>query len=238
MQFDRNDFAPFFSDDVELTDVRYAGQYICKYFHFPEATIQRNFLARPTLKFSHKDDLNDPFELSKRWSKFGCPLTESVFQKHLRPRYENQLTDVNFMSKKLRDKARQNGTTLSRQQARRMLGSKEGRLAVERERQAGLEYIATMQKIMPQAFQDHEPEFIDSFARETGILSLTEDPNSPDMWREYAVAAQGSCSHSTLNTNSFPTQRGTDRNESFCAKYFIAMIELMISGKIRTICSW
>jgi hypothetical protein len=190
-QLDRDDFAAIFSADVEATDVRYTKPSIYKYYCFDDADTQRAFFTKPTIKFAHKDDLNDPFELSRRWQSFGCPLTKEVFEKHVRKRFENGLNDIGYITKKFREQALKRGAPMSRQQVRRLLFSREGRAALEKEKQEGLARISLIGTLLPQAFQEHEVEFIDSFARETGILPLTEDAHSPDMWREYAGDGRG-----------------------------------------------
>jgi hypothetical protein len=111
----RDDFSFIFSDDVELMDARYAEPFIYKYYHFPDLVLQREFFAKPTIKLTHKDDLNDPFELSRRWSKFGCPFTKPVFDKYVRKRFERQFSDVNFLREKLQARAKESGRALSRQ---------------------------------------------------------------------------------------------------------------------------
>jgi hypothetical protein len=165
LQFSRDDFSEVFSDDVELTDVRYSRPFIYKYYYFPDPKTLLAFIAKPTIKFAHKDNLNDPFELSKRWSKFGCRFTEAVFDKYVRPRFEDQIEDIGFMTKKFRERAKQSGLSLSRQQTRRWLSSREGQLEIAKMRQAGLERITAMVKLLPQMFEENEGEFIDSFIR-------------------------------------------------------------------------
>lgn len=191
MEFSRRDFTEIFSDDVELTDVRYSEPFIYKYYYFPDPEALLTFVAKPTIKFAHRDDLNDPFELSKRWARFGCPLTEAIFDKYVRPRFEDQIGDIGLVTRKFRERAAQNGVFLSRQQTRRWLSSREGQFEIATVRQAGLEHMAEMAKLLPQMFQENEGDFVDSFIRETGILSLTEDPNSSDMWRDYAGDGRG-----------------------------------------------
>jgi hypothetical protein len=180
-QLDRSEFAAIFSADVEATDVRYTGPSIYKYYHFPDAAKQRAFFTKPTIKFSHKDELNDPFELSQRWEKFGCPLTKEIFEKYIRKRFETQLTDVGFISKKVREVASKRGFSMSRQQARRFFRSREGRLALEKEKEEGRTRISLMGTLLPQTFKENETEFIGAFAR-VRWSRLSEQISRLDKW--------------------------------------------------------
>ena len=126
IELSRDDFSTIFSDDIELTDIRYSGPLIYKYYYFADSKVQRAFFAKPSIKFTHKDDLDDPFELSRRWQKFGCPFTKEIFDKYVRKRFEDQITDVGVITKEFRNRANRSGIYLSRQQIRRWLLSREG----------------------------------------------------------------------------------------------------------------
>jgi hypothetical protein len=187
----REDFSAIFADEIESTDVRYSGETIYKYYYFDDVAVQKIFFGLPTLKFAHKSELNDPFELSRRWSQFGCPFTEKIFDKYVRKRFESKLNNVNYMTAKFLDKARRQGVPLSRQQVRRILMSREGKAHIANAGQSALEYLDSLVNSLPQVFSEHEEEFIESFIRETGILSLTEDPISAKMWEKYAGQGRG-----------------------------------------------
>ncbi|MEW6450061.1 MAG: DUF2971 domain-containing protein [Pseudomonadota bacterium] len=191
LQFSREDFAAIFSDDVELTDVRYSQSSIYKYFYFPDLAALRAFFEHPSIKFAHKDDLNDPFELSRRWQKFGCPFTDAIFDKYVRKRVEAGLNDIGVITRKFREYAKRQGMSLSRQQARRWLASREGKERIAVEQKVASEQVSMLASTFPKLFREHEGKFIDSFAMATGILSLTENPCSADMWREYANEGRG-----------------------------------------------
>ena len=98
MELDRDDLSEIFSDHVDLYDERYSWPSIYKYYNFSNERALRSFITRPTIKFAHKSELNDPFELLKRWEKFGCPLTENVFNKFVRPRLPGARLAPKYMS--------------------------------------------------------------------------------------------------------------------------------------------
>jgi hypothetical protein len=186
-----DDLREIFSDDVETTDVRYSAASIYKYYNFDDIHAQERFFTLPTLKFAHKSELNDHFELSRRWAKFGCPFTEAMFDKYVRRRFAAKLADTSFIAAKFRQKAEEQGISLSRQQVRKFLRSREGKTHISNAHQSALGHLDSLVKLLPRVFRDHEAELVESFARETGILSLTEDPASKRMWKKYADCGRG-----------------------------------------------
>jgi len=186
-----DDFKHLFSQDVEQMEARYAGSFIYKYLYFSDPRVLDEFLSRPTIKFAHKDDLKDPFELSKRWLKFGCPFDKGMFDKYVHKPVGLKLSDVGSVRKKLGLMAKEKIPWLSRSQRRKNITSKIGRREVASVREDILSTASFIETQMPNMFSDLEGEFIEDFARTTGILSLTENPNSLYMWREYAADGHG-----------------------------------------------
>src|SRR5438270_13791950 len=87
---------------------------------FPSIAVQRSFFVKPTLKFTHKDDLNDPFELSRRWETFGCPFNEAIFDKYVLRKFERDFSNIKLVRKKVRQHAEAQGLFLSRAQIRQL----------------------------------------------------------------------------------------------------------------------
>jgi hypothetical protein len=48
----KEDFPGFGWDEMNLMEVRYPGSSIFKYYHFPDPSLLREFLSRPTIKFA------------------------------------------------------------------------------------------------------------------------------------------------------------------------------------------
>src|SRR5437868_5616355 len=117
---DRADFAWLFSDDMDLMEARYTESSIYKYYYFPSSAVQRTFFLHPTLKFAHKDDLNDPFELSKRWEKFSCPFNEAILDKYVLKQVEKKLSNIKFVRREMRRHAEEKGMVLSKAQIRQL----------------------------------------------------------------------------------------------------------------------
>lgn len=195
--FSSNDlFSVVFSDDVDLMEgFSYGRPSIYKYYNFPDPVVLRQFLAHPTLKFTHKDDLNDPFELSRRWAKFGCPFKEGIVEKYVLPRLHRKLLDVRNVRKRILEDPRTKSLGLSRQRRRQIVATRIGRAQigahVESQFESQVENLKSIERHLPIVFQGHESEFVENFAKSTGILSLTEDEDNSCMWREYAGDGRG-----------------------------------------------
>src|SRR5690606_33861170 len=139
------------------------------------------FLSRPTLKFAHKDDLNDPFELSRRWSKFGYPFKEGAIARHVRPRLERRLLDLRYVRKRILEDPRMKSLGYSRQQRRQMVATRIKRGQIDSEFQDQIKNIKNIEELLPVVFQGHESELIEKISKTTGILSLTEDAENERM---------------------------------------------------------
>ena len=172
---------------MDLMDARYAEPSIYKYYYFPSTQMLRAFFSNPTLKFTHRDDLNDPFELSRRWAKFGCPFTEAILDKYVGKRVEKQLSNIKFVRRKMRQYADERGLVFSKAQIRQ-LSSPEHMEVLRAEQSKKMEL---MFKFFPTFFRESGNDLMEGFSKKTGILSLTGDPSSQYMWREYAHGGQG-----------------------------------------------
>jgi hypothetical protein len=185
------DFKNLFDSEVEQMERRYDGAFIYKYLCFADPQFVTEFFTRPTLKFTHKDDLNDPFELSRRWEDFGCPFNETMLEWHLRRPLRARLSDVLAARKEMAVKAKEQMPWLSRRERRKTISERIGRRELSKVRNETLVRASEIEAAMPTIFPALETGFIQDFAATTGILSLTENPVSSYMWDKYAANGYG-----------------------------------------------
>lgn len=186
-----DDFKHLFAADCEQMEARYEGASIYKYFHFPNSELLAEFLSKPTIKFAHKSDLEDPFELTKRWEEFGCPFNREIFEQFVRRPLRGKLSDIVRMRKALASKAKEKMPGLARRERRRIVSFKFGIRELAAAREGALTHASSFEFLMPITFPTMEREFIDDFAKTTGILSLTANPASRYMWNKYAGGGRG-----------------------------------------------
>ncbi len=171
----------------------YSQPFVYKYYHFPDAGVLERFLSRPTLKFTHNDDLNDPFrELSRRWTKFGYPFTAGIFER----RVTSKIGAATLGYSKCRERdfwkiRGREGLCLSRQERRKIVATKIKRAHIEPEIESSMEHMRTLERLLPLVVTGFESEFVVKFSKTSGILSLTEDAKNDRMWQEYASDGRG-----------------------------------------------
>jgi hypothetical protein len=72
--FDKVDLVALVSSEFFQMETLCTENKLYKYLNFQDLEFQKKFLRNPTLKFATKDQLNDPFELTRRFEQFGCEL--------------------------------------------------------------------------------------------------------------------------------------------------------------------
>jgi Protein of unknown function (DUF2971) len=183
--------ASLFDADVETMDDRYAGASLYKYVYFPDKKFRERFLTNPTIKFAVKSELNDPFELSKRWKEFTSLLTIEKFVTFFEKYMNLKFSDRSYFEDNFVTKFHTRHPEKSRRVIRRMLHSPQGKIAFENMRRELSEQIRTSADTFYQVFGPEADSVFENLANTTGIFSLSESHDNPAMWGLYAGAGRG-----------------------------------------------
>jgi hypothetical protein len=181
------DLASILDPDVDkIESTNYEANTIFKYF--PSG--RRGFFSRPQLRFSQKDALNDPFEMSCRWKDardIGLRRYVESGLEYLLPRL---FSDKEIFLEKLKERREEElGRKLTRNERRKLEA-----LLTSPESQAFFQsQLVQARQMLPLLLDlsfarlgtDFDKLMADLTAKE-GILSLTEDHLNEVMWAHYA----------------------------------------------------
>jgi hypothetical protein len=180
-----------FAPDLLAMDERCAARSLFKYYMFPKADIKLGFFEKPRIKFAVKSQLNDPFELTKRWKKFGSPITYEIFGKYITKYIDRRLDDSNYVKGELIKTIVKKYPNVTARNARRIIGKNKFDHIVA-ELRAEIEKFRDKQiSDLYQLMEKNSDGIVESAAQKTGIFSLTESSSNPAMWGLYAGSGNG-----------------------------------------------
>lgn len=185
------DLADFICGDLSEWEEDCPFSTLYKYYFFPDLSNQLEFFRRPSIRFTEKAGLNDPFELTKRWEKFGFPMTRVAFDKYLRKGIHDRITDDEYLIEEAVKSFPAPLATPSRAEIAARLRSREGRFLLSALRQQAEDKLEFMLDIIFSMMGKFEGQMMETFASGSGILSLTEDHANKAMWSLYAGNGQG-----------------------------------------------
>jgi len=153
------------------------------------------FFDNPTIRFSPKADLNDPFELSKRWVEFGEKSIARFFHKIIELNLLTLLNREDILLELLSEEMRtQRGFPLSiseRNKAKNSLRSPLGKIQIDQIRD---NIITSLGPIVDYLFQQMNLQFdsvVGDLTDRARILSVSETALSQQMWGLYASSGSG-----------------------------------------------
>jgi hypothetical protein len=188
---DTFDASQLLDPDVEKFEgTVYTSPLIYKYY----SPARRSFFERPQVRFSQREALNDPFEMSRRWNE----ISADGLRRHVSERLQSTLPKLflnnNYLIDSLKEHFESEGNALSSAQEIQLshfLKSDAGKSLISRQLTAAQ---ALMIPAVDYVFSRIETEFqqlVDNVVSKFGILSLTEDPLSQLMWAHYASRGAG-----------------------------------------------
>lgn len=180
-----------FDPDVAEMDKRFEGQTIYKYYNFPNKSFQSNFFREPSIKFAVKSQLNDPFELTKRWNSFSTPVTQESFEEYIALFIENKIINTSYVDdiliKKLIETGKVKGLRQARKLIARLFDDEQKQLFIDQSR---VFLSAALSGVFPEV-NDAIKEKFEEISISTGIFSLTEVPDNRALWSVYAQSGSG-----------------------------------------------
>ncbi|MER9405561.1 DUF2971 domain-containing protein [Mesorhizobium caraganae] len=195
MTFEKTDvdeiFSNLFSPDVTTMEERCSEESLFKYFYFPDAGFRKAYLSAPTIKFAQKSDLNDPFELTKRWQQFGSKLTHETFAKYIKSQIETHLANDDYIMESILESDEYKASGISKRQILEKIRSPQGRQFLGALKANAIAQAQPVVELMFSVMESKSDEMIEKVMRTTGILSLTETSVNKAMWGLYANSGYG-----------------------------------------------
>lgn len=185
------DLTSFFDPEVEIIESStYPKEVVYKYY--PEARL--NFFQRPQMRFSPREALNDALELGRRWRETRAEALRAYTEHHLNIVIPAMFSNKDFLTSRLAQHLAENGQVLSPEQTIQINTFLESSLGQDFLK-SQLESARQAAPLLTNAFfiilETELDRLLDETAAKSGILSLTEDHLSSQMWAHYAGQGKG-----------------------------------------------
>jgi hypothetical protein len=187
---DSLDVSAIISKDVERMEAPFLGPELYKYY----SVERRSFSQSPTIRFTQRTALNDPFELTKRWDQLMSASTGDVFKSYLQQSLFGFIEHPDFVRSAALEHFASEGLVLSPDQSALLeafLTSSEGKAAMR----AHLEGVWTLfERALDALFSDGNDHFertIEQTMSDMGIFSTSETPTNQQLWGLYASSGAG-----------------------------------------------
>lgn len=190
---DKIDFVALVTSEFFEMDVRCEQKHLFKYLHFPDQAFRSRFLARPTIKFATKAQLNDPFDLSRRFDQLAGEAFRNFARKYLTKRLERDLSNVSLLVDRMAADERFMRMGLSKMQLRQVLESPLGQSYVAQARENMQQAMPTMLELAFHAADGQLDEMLAGPMETAGIYSMCEINDNRALWSVYAGGGAGIC---------------------------------------------
>lgn len=184
---DQFDLSSLFDPDVEkIEKTKYAADAIYKYF----PPVRRGFFSRPQLRFSQKDVLNDPFEMSRRWKEARNVGLREYIETGLRYVLPRVFTDKEVLLERFTEQGEKElGRRITRNERRRLesiLTSPAGQTFIQSQLVHAQQLVGPLLEVTFARLEADFDKLMEEILAKDGILSLTEDHLNEVMWAHYA----------------------------------------------------
>jgi len=168
----------------------YDGSTIYKYF----PSSRRTFFTKPQVRFSPREALNDPFEMSRRWHEISTEALRAYVKDKLNSSLPAAFSSNDLLVSMLAEEMLEKGHILTpeqKQQAQDILESEPGQIFLKSQ------LIVAQQALLPVVdiiFSQLEATFdqvVNDVVSSSGVLCLTEDALNQQMWAHYADQGKG-----------------------------------------------
>lgn len=152
------------------------------------------FFKRPQFRFSQREALNDPLEMSTRWNAISTAGLRQYLDHRLHESLPKTFLNSELQVQIFAEEAKKQGMLLSAEQSAlvaELLRSDAGKAFQE---QQLAQIMALVPLIIDRVFSEIETNFqtlTDNVIGKLGVLSLTEDPLNAQMWAHYASGGAG-----------------------------------------------
>ena len=184
------DVASFIADDVREMESAFPPFSVYKYFSCNRV----EFFCEPTIRFTQKTSLNDPFELTKRWHEFASAPTRTFFADYLRRKFAQIAANKELVLEMLKESFAKKGIFLAPQQmteAAHILKTERGRQFFDGIMKNAMNQVEPFVEAAFAAMNVGAEQGIAEMTANLGIFSLSEVADSDPMWGLYASSGSG-----------------------------------------------
>ena len=177
--------------------------------YFPRERVE--FFVRPAFRYSQRSALNDPFELTERWERFGSDATKKLFADHLKSTFRSLGNEREIFIEMFRNECLKNGRFLSDQEmaaVRDRLKTKEGQAELRKIIDSTIAAIEAFVELAFSAASSTSGAFLETFASEFGVFSVSETVANKQLWGLYASSGAGFCVELDTNHQFFRAPNG------------------------------
>jgi hypothetical protein len=188
---DTFDLTTLLDPDVEaIESTVYIKPIIYKYY--PHA--RRAFLARPQVRFSPRESLNDPLEMSRRWRETSAEGLRNYVKDRLDVSIPAAFSNRDLLVSMLAEEFAGKGQVLTPTQmglVENVLESEAGESFLQNQLKVAQQMVPLMVDVVFAQLEIELDQIVEKVTASSGVLSLTEDALNNQMWAHYADQGRG-----------------------------------------------
>ncbi|RTL50855.1 MAG: DUF2971 domain-containing protein [Bradyrhizobiaceae bacterium] len=185
------DVSQILDSDVEVIEsIRYPNPVIYKYY----SSARSGFFSRPQIRFSPREALNDPFEMSRKWKNISADKIRDGLKVSLAESLSATFSNPVLLAEMFNEEQAVQGSPLSESQVslvRSFLESEQGKAFLERQFKLAAPLVEPMLEHVFAKIESQLEQLLDGTVSKIGVLSLSEDGLSDLMWAHYGECGKG-----------------------------------------------
>jgi hypothetical protein len=185
------DVAKLLDPDVEAIENKlYDKSTIYKYFPYQ----RRSFFSKPQVRFSPREALNDPFEMSRRWREISTDGIRAYIKDKLSVSLPAAFASKDLLVSMLAEDLLEKGQVLTpeqKQQVEAILAREQGRLFIQNQLVVAQHALPSIVDVIFSQLEATFDDVVNNAISLSGVLCLTEDAHNQQMWAHYADQGKG-----------------------------------------------
>jgi hypothetical protein len=174
--------------DVErIEKTLYSLPLVYKYY----APARRQFFERPKVRFSQREALNDPFEMSRRWKKISADGMKDYISSRLQLMWPQVFSRPELLMAVAKESFAEKGIILTDAQCQIVERMVSDQSFLQNQQAAAQSFTAVALEYVFARMEAEFQQLVDNVVSKMGVLSLTEDPLNREMWMHYASMGTG-----------------------------------------------
>lgn len=185
------DVAKLLDPDVEaIENTIYNGSTTYKYF----PSSRRSFFAKPQVRFSPREALNDEFEMSRRWREISADGIRAYIKDNLSVSLPAAFASNDLVVSMLAENLQETGqvmTPAQKQQAEAILASEQGKLFMQNQLVVAQQALSPIVDAIFTQLEANFDTMVNDVISPMGVFCVTEDALNQQMWAHYADQGRG-----------------------------------------------
>jgi hypothetical protein len=184
------DIASLMARDVQEMESAVPPPSLYKYL----SDSRTEFFEKPAIRFTQRTSLNDPFELTKRWSEFTSSPVRNAFGDIIRAKMERITANKGLVLEMIKEEFAKKGVFLSAEQmaeASRILLSPAGDQLYRDIVKNAFEQVAPFTELSFDVINAGAEHAFEDTTSKLGIFSVSETPVNEQMWGLYSNSGSG-----------------------------------------------